>query len=477
MPLPFMSYGGDGYDDVEARRGVTPISAPSSSSSSSSPRPYGINDAWDTPTNSNYNSFPPHLEIPGPSKENKRVVPRQVFHMVASLLIISMVMLLVELRTPGFAVHMGQKLSTLWGKNRIASNMTGKGTKSNMRGGHIPPDFELLDAIIGVPTSEPTQLIGSYKWANAGGRTAPTSEPTEYRTFGDVIVAPTSEPTEFIRDEEDPNNLPPPPALAVENGTPTPEPTMFDSGSAEPTMFNANSAEPTMFNANSAEPTIFNANSAEPTMFNANSAEPTMFHANTVEPTQFFNSEEEGSQETEGGEERSTDHTNSNDEGTHSGNGVTPTSEPTVFNNVNMPPVSSGTEGGNHEAIPTSEPTIFYSGNKSSGGTSPGNQVVPTSEPTIFNANIPEVHSQPTSEPTIFNANIPEVAGAPTSEPTIFNANIPEVPESTPTPTESRGVSIAPTNDPTQYPTPTPTEATLLGYIGESIGDVFENIF
>ena len=34
-----------------------------------------------------------------------------------------------------------------------------------------------------------------------------------------------------------------------------------------------------------------------------------------------------------------------------------------------------------------------------------------------------------------------------------------------------------PTSDPTQFPTPTPTEATLLGYIGESVGDVLESIF
>ena len=454
MSLPFMRYNGDGFDDVEARGAGFPASNPSSSSSSSgsSPRPYGINDAWDTPTTSNYNSFPPQLGIPEPSRGNKRIVPRQVFHTIATLLIISMVMLLVELRTPGFAIRLGEKLSTLWEKNRITSNMASKRTNTNMRGGHDSPDFGLLDAVMNTPTSEPTQLIGSYKWGSALGRTVPTSEPTEYRTFGDVIVAPTSEPTEFIRDEEDADNLPPPPALAVENGTPTLEPTMFDSGSAEPTMFNANSAEPTMFNANSAEPTMFN--------------------ANTIEPTQFFNSEEEGSQETEGGAgESSSDNTDSNDRGIK-GENVTPTSEPTVFNNVNMPPSVSGPEGGNSEAKPTSEPTIFYTERKS-----PGDQVIPTSEPTIFNADIPEVAGQPTSEPTIFNANVPEVAGVPTREPTIFNANIPEVPEGTPTQTEPTGVSIAPTNDPTQFPTPTPTEATLLGYIGESIGEVLENIF
>ena len=125
MSLPFMRYNGDGFDDVEARGAGLPSSTPSSSSSSSgsSPGPYGINDAWDTPTASNYNSFPPQVGIPEPSRGNKRVVPRQVFHTIATLLIISMVMLLVELRTPGFAIRLGEKLSTLWEKNRITSNM------------------------------------------------------------------------------------------------------------------------------------------------------------------------------------------------------------------------------------------------------------------------------------------------------------------------------------------------------------------
>jgi len=341
-------------------------------------------------------------------------------------------------------------LSTLWGGNRIISNTIAPSATTNMRGGHFPPNFELLDSIIAEPTSEPTQLIGSYKWA-AG---APTSEPTEYRTsqnFGNVIVAPTSEPTEYIRDDEDPINLPPPHALAAGN-TPT--------------------LEPTMFNANSAEPTMFNANSQEPTMFNANSQEPTMFNANTIEPTQFYGQEGEE----EGADSKTNNHNGSNEGGSK----VTPTSEPTIFHDVNMPSVTPGSgnegRGGSSGAgnTPTSEPTIFFSRD-----TPPGNQLVPTFEPTIFSANIPAVAGQPTYEPTIFNVNVPEVAGSPTSEPTIFSANVPEVPGGTPTPTptETSDVSIAPTNDPTQFPTPTPTEATLLGYIGESIGDVLENIF
>ena len=229
MSLPFMSFSGDGDDDIEARGVATP--APSSSSSSSQ-RPYGINDAWDTPIrNNSYNSIPPQQKRAGSLQGPKRVVPRQVFHIIATLLIVSMVMLLVELRTPGFSVHMGKNLSTLWGRNRIISNTIAPSATTNMRGGHFPPNFELLDSIIAEPTSEPTQLIGSYKWA-AG---APTSEPTEYRTsqnFGNVIVAPTSEPTEYIRDDEDPINLPPPHALAAGN-TPTLEPTMFNANSAE----------------------------------------------------------------------------------------------------------------------------------------------------------------------------------------------------------------------------------------------------
>ena len=165
-----------------------------------------------------------------------------------------------------------------------------------------------------------------------------------------------------------------------------------------------------------------------------------------------------------------------------------PTSEPTNFAG-DIPQVEKN--------LPTSEPTIFT-------GDIPEIQQgnIPTSEPTIFAGEIPEVKGNfPSSEPTIYVAEIPDVH-IPTSEPTVFTGEIPDVPESTAIPTTTTtstssstatgensqnvpaGTSTpsdiiveGPTSDPTQFPTPTPTEATFLGYIGESVGDMFESIF
>lgn len=242
----------------------------------------------------------------------------------------------------------------------------------------------------------------------------PTSEPTILRDSSEVFFAPTSEPTEY-RDRS---------AIF----SPTSEPTEYrDSADGDYGFVVSSSA-----GFPSSEPTVFNAGSTS----------------------------------------------------------NLPTSEPTIFAG-DIPQVQ--------ENVPTSEPTIFS-------GDIPevGQRNAPTSKPTAFSADIPEVQGNtPTSEPTIFTGDIPDV-NSPTSEPTIFNGEIPEVPESTATPTTTgttTGTSTStttgengenipagtaapsdvimegPTSDPTQFPTPTPTEATFLGYIGESVGDVLESIF
>ena len=243
----------------------------------------------------------------------------------------------------------------------------------------------------------------------------PTSEPTILRDSSEAFFSPTSEPTEY----RDRSTI----------FSPTSEPTEYRDSIDVDNRFIASSFAGSPSSSTTSEPTIFTAGIAS----------------------------------------------------------EIPTSEPTIFAG-DLPQVHN---------VPTSEPTIFA-------GDIPEIQQenMPTSEPTIFVGKIPEVHDNtPTSEPTVFVGQIPDV-NTPTSEPTIFTGDIPEVPEATATPTtattsttttistgqnsENVPASTAtpsdviiegPTSDPTQYPTPAPTEATLLGYIGESVGDALESIF
>ena len=349
-----------------------------------------------------------------------KVSTRQLMHILSAMLMISLCALVVELESPGVMTRVGRKVQVYLANSRrnYKSDMASDALKNHANSYYAPVPAPFLAPRVSkfvdfVPTSEPTIVRDS-----SGAFFSPTSEPTEYSDRSSIF-SPTSEPTEY-------------------------------RGSTD---------EDYKFMASSLAASPSSATTSEPTMFNAGSAS------------------------------------------------EVPTSEPTIFAG-DFPQVQDN--------IPTSEPTLFA---RDIPEVQQENK--PTSEPTILAGDIPEVQANPpTSEPTIFTGDIPEVpestavptitstgtssendspdVNTPTSEPTIFTGDIPDVPESTTVPTttstgtstgkNSQNVPVGtatpsdiiiegPTSDPTQFPTPAPTEATLLGYIGESVGDMLESIF
>ena len=362
--------------DLESGMGPASFAAPSSSSAS-----------WDTPfTNSGDDAW--GSTFGGMSRSSsggsrRQFSSRQVFHTLLGLLLVSMGLLVMELRQPGFISHLSSRMTSSWAERRTPSTSSSSISSSvvSEEAAHVhssPP--ALLDTagfrVDISPTSEPTEARGMEYVGNLG---SPTSEPTEYRGEEGVFT-PTSEPTEYARDVEDPRNLPP---LDLEGGsatTPTSEPTVFTAGegvgrvtpTSEPTMFDPSLDEGSKGNSGpTSEPTIFSAGVDSPP---PPAAEPVV---PTSEPTVFSGDVPEVS----GGGESS------------------PTSEPTVFSG-DIPEVSS----------PTSEPTIFIAGdNEGEGGDGerpgvPGNSAFPTPGPTI-SADL--MSESPTSDPTQYPTPTP----------------------------------------------------------------------
>merc|ERR1711998_172011 len=216
---------------------------------------------------------------------NMLVFPRQVFHGLAVMLVVSLGLLLVELRSPGIAQR---TVRSLYGRHQQAS----VAVNSKSCYSPVPAPFlankQTRFAAVVAPTSEPTIMTESLSL----DATSPTSEPTEYKDrMGSFMVnEPPSEPTEY-RDKHE--------AMQFQANSPTHEPTLFDANkipkvgepTSEPTIFfreHHHTGEPTVF-SQSNEPTIFGQTS-EPTVY-GQTGEPTVY-GQTGEPTVYGQSGE-----------------------------------------------------------------------------------------------------------------------------------------------------------------------------------------
>merc|ERR1711998_480241 len=304
---------------------------------------------------------------------NMLVFPRQVFHGLAVMLVVSLGLLLIELRSPGIAQR---TVRSLYGRHQQASVAVNNKNYYSPVPAPFLANKQARFAVV-APTSEPTVMTGEL----ALDATAPTSEPTEFkdRMGSFVVTEPTSEPTEFRESKE---------ALSMklDASHPTHEPTLFDADkipkvgepTSEPTIFfkeHHHTSEPTTFQGQSGEPTIFGQTS-EPTVFGqtgeptvygqsgeptvyGQSLEPTIFGMHTAEPTVFMHDTLNGDKE--------------------------PTGEPTVF-------FQEHHETHHHHHVETDEPTPEPSQppHLRTWGPTTLYSVAPTSDPTIF----------PTPEPT-----------------------------------------------------------------------------
>merc|ERR1711988_2053559 len=206
------------------------------------------------------------------SSSNVLVFPRQVFHGLAVMLVVSLGLLLIELRSPGIAQR---TVRSLYGRHQQASvAVNNKNYYSPVPAPFLANKQARFAAVV-APTSEPTVMTGEL----ALDATAPTSEPTEFKDrMGSFVVnEPTSEPTEYREAKE---------AMEFKvHSHPTHEPTLFDADkipkvhepTSEPTIFfreHRHTGEPTVF-TQSGEPTVFG-QTGEPTVF-GQSGEPTVF--------------------------------------------------------------------------------------------------------------------------------------------------------------------------------------------------------
>ena len=243
---------------------------------------------------------------------------------------------------------------------------------------------------------------------------SPTSEPTEYREIGHsqylIGLQPTSEPTVFFAGVKSDDQSPPGPADGnPSNVEPTSEPTVFagvkttDQSPPGPSDGNPSNGEP-----NPEEPS----NPEE----SGEGSQPPGAPSNPEEPSIP----------------------------------ASPTSEPTMYTFTETPGQSGEGEPSNPgESAEGSQPV--------SNPEAPGAVYSPTSEPTIA---IPAgLVNQPTSEPTVFTlsrqnpGDIPE-SGVNTRSPTPSPTRADDYRTFSPT---EPGISISPTSDPTQFPTPEPT--------------------
>jgi len=361
----------------------------------------GDSDAsWDTlPITQNNRSRPANTSV--------TIFPKQVFHALAAVLIVSLSLLLVELNSPGIASRLS---GSLFGTGQATVAINAKSYYSPVPAPFLTPKSSKLMEMF-VPTSEPTILRGMTADANA-----PTSEPTEYKDrMGQFMVnVPTSEPTEVRETELDAHYVKQKKQTKLDARTPTEEPTVFmkttSSVGTEPT------SEPTAFVKNSK---IGSGPTSEPTVF----LKETFQNADqpTHEPTTMRNAGQPGE----------------------------PTGEPTTF------------QAARHPGEPTSEPTTFKSGSRP-GEPTPEPTTYrgvgqPTEEPTVFNHN--GEGNSPTNEPTSYSlsgsGHKKHSTFEPTNEPTPAPSARPSISSWNPT----SFISIAPTSDPTVFPTPEPTPA------------------
>lgn len=364
-------------------------------------RNLGGDDSWETPLSRRETN---------PKSSSTIIFPKQIFHGLASLLIISLCALLVELNSPGIASRISNRMN-FW---KQAPTTIAVNTKTANSYYHpVPSPFVAPKATSFLetgPTSEPTQMtmLQAQESGSTGGggamEHAPTSEPTEYKdrlgTFmrEDAVEGgpteepttfkaasaflqakgPTSEPTEFRAHAED-FAFETGPVASGEGLTPTDEPTIFsidvfpgqDHGGQEggqptnePTHFgkvhDQNDRQPTnepTKSSKTGEPTVFTGHvegTGEPTVY-GHTGEPTVY-GQTGEPTVYGQSGEP------------TVYGQSGEPTVYHGH----TGEPTVFGqgHTGEPTVFARTH--------TAEPTLFYHDTLGSGNSEP------TNEPTVF---------------------------------------------------------------------------------------------
>jgi len=346
--------------------------------------------SWETPFTSST------VEEKKVESERKGSYTKRIFNGLATLLIASLFILLVELNSPGVATKLSSKLHTSWWGSFWGTTATA--SDSSLKGSTVPAPFvysKATNLANFAPTSEPTVLT----YLDADSISLPTSEPTEYKDlqgpFSIFINSPTSEPTE-IREQHELGELPPLPegeeiqALA-QNIVPTSEPTIFNESPLE------QRGQPTY------EPTVFSQSPLEQGGQPTN--EPTVFTKDSLE-----NPPPPAPEPTEPSVESPTEPSQ-----------PLPPSTPSQPTNPEEPIV-----------VPTSEPTIFIPSELPPPPANPEGPIEPAFSPTSEPTMISELHPYP-----------PE----PVQTPTI----------NTFAPSSKHAGTFAPTSDPTTFPTPIPT--------------------
>jgi hypothetical protein len=110
------------------------------------------------------------------SQRRRGGVTGHIFQGLATLLIVSLCILLVELQTPGILNHVGHKLSTYW--QWIPDSKVDKDSTIaiSSKSYYAPVPAPFLSNRLGVPSQEATTIIGTKEFLEI--LPAPTSEPT-----------------------------------------------------------------------------------------------------------------------------------------------------------------------------------------------------------------------------------------------------------------------------------------------------------
>lgn len=400
----------------------------------------------------------------GSSSSGIAIFPKRLFHGLAAMLVVSLCLLLVELKTPGIVNRYARSFYTR--SNAASMAISNNGGSANSHYSPVPAPFlahKQARFVEIAPTSEPT-IMNSAEF----DALAPTSEPTEYKDrMGSFMVhdGPTSEPTEYRASGETMK-------LADVDGSPTHEPTIFDADNipavGEPTN------EPTLFHSGKipevddhggddieSRPTCESSGDCAGGFCNFDEGS----HG-YCELCSNFDSPEQCHED--GLPDKGADECRDvcfEDDGSRR---AVPTAEPTMFHFTSEPTVFGQTNEPTVEGQ-TSEPTVYgqsgeptvygQSGEPTVFGQSGEPTVfsgVGTNEPTIFGHDSLDGH-EPTNEPTVFfEQREPEPVHHPkTHEPTPS----PSIPPHLHTWSPTGGGSFAPTSDPTIFPTPEPTAA------------------
>jgi len=280
----------------------------------------------------------------GSRPQRNNGLTKHIFHGLATLLVVSLACLLLELNSPGMASRLGQRLFRVGGT-------------------HAPVQQYYS------PVPAPFLSPKSSRFAQADAVFAPTSEPTIQYMAGQYITVPTSEPTEL----SGPAHVP------YEGVVPTYEPTSFglNKPTSEPTLYvkNGGLGQP------SSEPTVYTPGQSYPGQSNPGQ---TTYVVPTSEPTVFTKVSSGQTSPSSGSNGSPTTDLSS------------PTSEPTVFIAPGVP------TGGATVTQPSSEPTVHVFVNRPT--SEPTIHVFVNPSPTTFQTFQPTsfISFAPTSDPTLY---------------------------------------------------------------------------